>query len=367
MIRASLAVCAAIFVLVASSCAPPGPPAPAAVNATCADGSLFLSHVQMLDPNFLPNGSGAPVGEPFNGSPAMSNDLANAFIHAPPGFQQRLCGLSGIYICPSSPSAKCNLPSSDANFAGAWGYRSRAPVDSGKTYIAISAKLWSGAGSAIALHDYETKLLQSFKGAGASSVYSATPDDSWMTVLAALAHEVGHVRFVQTVKANGSYNFTPLLNCPTGDFFADWNYQHASTTHPHMQPLNGWRAFADRANQAGQSIDHSAAPYLSQLDSGPPGSYPYLYDLYQSNQPWASLFGAQTPDEDFVETYVIAVLTGYANTASGPSFAGPLTSLPLAIPNITGPGITNKHADVPNDLVTKNKSALTKRMACLIY
>jgi hypothetical protein len=377
MIPRTLLVAAGILAAACFACAPPPPPGGTA-SQTCPDGSSFLSHVQILDPNSMPNGNAAPTGHPFSGSSAMSDDLSKAFAHAPAGFQQRLCGpsghglsdgLNGIFICPAG--AKCNSQSTNSNFAGSWGYRSRNVNDQSKTYIAISATLWpAGGGSASALHDYETQLLQSFPGAGAVTAYSASLDDPWMTVLAALAHEVGHIRFVQTVKPSGpagSYDFTKPLQC---HFFDGWAYNthNSPQNHPHMEPLNGWRVFGDRSNEAGQPIDHAMPPYLqAQLDLTPPASYPYLYQLYQANEPWASLFGAQAPDEDFVETYVMAVLTGYSNTAGSASFSGPLTSLALQIPGYTGPSISQQWADVPRDLVAKQKPALANKMACITY
>ena len=379
MRRSFILVAAAVLAATCFACTammpPPASEAVAAVlptPATCPDGSPFLSHVQMLDPSFVPNMGMTPTGLALSAPSPMTDDLSDAFRNSPPGFQQRLCGLDGIFICPNTGSAQCNFPNINGEVSGSWGYRGRGTHDLGKTYVALSQGLWPAGGHAVALHVYETWILQSFPGAGTATVSGATPDDPWMTVLAALAHEVGHVRFVQTVKANGSYDFTSLTNCATGvatapfvDFFAGWAYQHGGSTHPHMQPFRGWRKFADRDNEPHQPLDHTNPPLLrGQLDLRPPASYPFLLQLYQANQPWASLFGAQTPDEDFVETYVMAVLTGYANNAGAASFAGPLTSLPLAIPGFTGPG---QSTDVPRDLVAMNKPALANRMACISY
>jgi hypothetical protein len=107
---------------------------------------------------------------------------------------------------------------------------------------------------------------------------------------------------------------------------------------------------------------------LKNLDKAPDSHlFDYrLFQLYQDGQPWASLFGAQTPDEDFVETYVMYVLTGFtAQTSTSGTYNGPLTSLPLTIPGYAGGGITYQWADVPRDLRAPGKAELTRKMACI--
>jgi len=134
-----------------------------------------------------------------------------------------------------------------------------------------------------------------------------------------------------------------------------------------LQPKGGWRHFGGQENEAPPSdppLDHVNPPTFADLNLNPA---PSLFQLYQAGQPWPSLFGARTPDEQFVETYVLAVLTGYVPGASPPSFAGPLTSLALKIPGFTGPGITSRWADVPRDLRAGNKPLLANKMSCLTY
>jgi hypothetical protein len=220
--------------------------------------------------------------------------------------------------------------------------------------VAISAAdLWQAGNPARLLNDYETQLLKSFPGWNGATVAPANPNDSWMSVLAALAHEVGHVRWAQTTIPNpgGDYDFGLLINlCSAGDFFAGWNYNHADPQHRDLQPAGRWRPFRNRSNASGHAIDHSQPPYLNFFLNGldnPLTSNSDLWTLYQPGQPWASLFAAQTPDEDFVESYVMAVLTGY-NTISN-TFAGPLTSMPANIPG------TPSWPDVASDLVTGKK------------
>jgi hypothetical protein len=67
-------------------------------------------------------------------------------------------------------------------------------------------------------HDYETAILQTLLGWNAPYLDSASPDDFGTTILAALAHELGHVRWYDTfVKAPGGGN--DLKGWCNGGFF----------------------------------------------------------------------------------------------------------------------------------------------------
>jgi hypothetical protein len=387
MIRNALKLSAGILAAACFGCAPPPPPvAPAAAGArsvaasgicTAGDAQSFVNAIGVLSASYDPNLSGAHYKPPSGSSSPfqsasnsnITNDLTNAFSNAPLSFQQYLCGLNGIYIspaaCPNSNAYNCNVPStSEVAFSGAWGFRSRAPnaTDLGYRYVAISAALWPSGNAAPLLHDYETQVLQSFPPAGnQSTVSSANPDKTWMSVLAALAHEAGHVRWAErTVPQTGKdYDFDGLIKCPAVDFFIGWNYNHTDPKHPHLRPAKRWRKFADRQNEANSLLDHSMSPYLTDLDT-PGTANDARYQLYQAAQPWASLFGAQTPDEDFVETYVMGVLTGYDPGTR--TFAGPLTSLALSIPGHTG-----SPPDVPRDLLAGSKPVFSNKMSCLSF
>jgi len=182
-----------------------------------------------------------------------------------------------------------------------------------------------------------------------------------MTVLAALAHEVGHVVWARTAIPNvgQQYSLTPLIYCPAGDFFTGWDYNRMAAQHPDLVPPNRWRRFRMRNTEAGPPLRHSNPPSLDDLDN-PAIANGALYALYQPGQPWASLFAAQTADEDFVETYAMAVLTGY-NPNTG-TFGGPLRSMPLIIP-----GAPTPPADVPGDLVGNTKPVLLNKMRCIPF
>ena len=70
--------------------------------------------------------------------------------------------------------------------------------------------------------------------------------------------------------------------------------------------------------------------------------------IYPPNAPWASFFGAISPDEDFVETYKFYVMTQ----------AG-LTSLPLQITN-------QPTRDIPKDYLGNLKPKLAGKVPCIV-
>jgi hypothetical protein len=329
----------------------------------------FIQAIQLLNTSYDPApGHGAytpPPGSNFPWLPDPSaadpirDDLKQAFANAPQFFKNFLCGLNGVYIdssqCTGKDPRKCGGP---AYFDRAWGFRSRHQTDLGFRYIAISATLWQNGASAPPLTIYENWLMQSFLPSGNSiSVSSANPNTSWMTVLAALAHEAGHVTWAETVipTVGNAYNFDPLISCAAGDFFIGWDYGNNPNK---LRPKNRWRPFKNQENGAGSITQHKNPPSLADL-AGLATVNSAIYQLYQSNQPWASLFAAHTPDEDFVESYAMAVLTGYNNSSQ--TFDGPLTSLPINIPQIS------VAPDVAKDLVGGNKAALLNKLKCIPY
>jgi hypothetical protein len=352
------------------------------VSPICSPGNAdsFVSALRVLTFSYDPKRNGANYKPPFGNSapfdaaanPSITDDLKNAFNNAPPFFQAHLCGLNGIYIspaqCANRDAYNCTSSPTGTVFNGGWGFRSRSRKDLGSTYISISAALWPNGGHAWPLDAYETQILQSFPGGSNSSVTGSNPNTNWMTILAALAHELGHVRWATaTVQSNvgGGYYFDTLRNCridpKTTDFFYAWDYGSSQQ----LAAANRWRDFNNRASAAGgMTIDHFVPPTLDQLDGSSPNEA--LFQLYQADRPWASLFGAQTPDEDFVETYVMYVLTGYQPNVDPrrDRFNGPLTSMPLAIPGFTGPNIA-AWADVPRDLLSFSKPTLQAKMRCI--
>jgi len=354
---------------------------PAGAACDPANPQSFVASIQVLKPGYIPRpGTAAyrpPTGQALN-LPATSPivvDLLNAFANAPLSFRAKLCGsagvsgLSGIFInatgCAQNDPTRCTHTVGGASFNRAWGFRNRTfgSPDFGAMFVAIAAAdLWQNGAAARFLNQYEAQLLGSFPGPSGASVAPATPNDPWMSVLAALAHEVGHINWAETAipVIGGGYNFGLLIGCPYGDFFTGWNYDHSASNHFDLQPPNRWRPFRNRGNESGFDVDHSSAPFLDDLDD-PATANQALYDLLQPSQPWASLFGAQTPDEDFVESYVMAVLTGYdpiADTFGRAAFTGPLRNLPITVGALGS-------RDVADDLVMGRKPALLNKIRCV--
>jgi len=352
------------------------------MGCTPGNGDSFVNAIGVLNANYNPNRNGANYSPPtVNSIPFdrqrnlnITNDLKNAFEQAPLFFQQHLCNLDGVFISPANCAAGSDayncIPKSTSVMTGAWGFRSHnhSHPDFGNKYISISAALWPIRRPALAFNDYETRLLQAFPGGSNATIGPATPNGSWMTILAALAHELGHVRWaVTTIKPiiGGNSSFQDLHQCTrlTGpnshDFFFAWDYNN-NNQFLELPPGKRWRDFGTRDNAGARDIDHNFWPKLSDLGSLNPN--PALFALYQDNQPWPSLFGAQTADEDFVETYVMYVLTGYSpdplNPANDSFGANLLKSLPL---NVPGQGTI----DLPDGLVNKRKPTLQNKMSCI--
>lgn len=403
MVRYTLGLCAGLLAAAVAACVPPVEPPPAPIisppalirAAEAASPAFSTGAGQVCDPNDLTGESFVnaiqllqspsvpvlrpaglyrrPTGSPFpwlgnpNADP-IRQDLIQAFVRAPDYFRKFLCSLNGIYInalsCPDKHPRRC---SDTAYQAGAWGYRSpnEHQNDLGFMYIAISANLWPSGRSAVLFHEHQTQILRDLLPAGSNVQVSpnSEPNTSWITVLAALAHEVGHVVWAKTTirEAGKKYTLDSLIHCAAVDFFTGWDYNRMAAQHPRLVPPDRWRGYKKQDTEAGPGsrLHHKDPPSLDALEN-PATANSALYDLYQRGQPWASLFGAQTADEDFVETYAMAVLTGY-DPSTG-TFAGPLRSMPVIIPGTPDPS-----PDVPKDLVQGNKGNLLNKMKCIPY
>jgi hypothetical protein len=182
-----------------------------------------------------------------------------------------------------------------------------------------------------------------------------------VTALAALAHELGHVRWydANVPVPGGPYSFGGTLPCANGTFrFFDGSWQYTSTSF--LEIPNRWRNFGELVDPtviANRELDHKNVPRLGPIydaiarhDVQALG--PLNAALHQSNQPWSSFFGMLTPDEDFVETYRLWVLME----------AG-LQSFPVTIPHGNGnnPAIRNIIAD----LIAGNKIELRQKIDCV--
>jgi len=316
-----------------SACTPSPPSPPSPLSCTS------LPAIQVLQPSYSPlnNPYSAPtdstnIQQNYQLRPEISDDLSTAFSKAPQTVRDDLCGLTGVFIDSSSClNGDVNNCQNVTNaFPVSWGYRSSENIDRDNMYIAVPGALWAGGSNthAILLSSYERTVLNYFaRNAGNSSwgttsrpfptVSGATPDASWAAVLAALSHELGHVKFNYTIHPNAThgrnYNFAALQPCSTGasssipDFFSGWSYNNPKK----LVPKDTWRLFSHQeSDDNGSKIDHIMAPTLNDFRNSANDPNQLLYTLYTgSTQPWASFWGAWSPDEDFVETYVLYALS----------------------------------------------------------
>ena len=343
------------FLFSGSACVPPPPPpqpVQAGLNFTgpscVSDGAGNTTlKVLVLQNGYTPSSYyppshpllqyARPKADPNKSiTPAMAADFAAAFAAAPPFFQQKLCDVDGIYVNPTGCSSYdgqngCSGPPSDADIlAYSWALKegpttepNLGPQDHYHRYIAISAGAWSGGGHAPQYSDYEQRLLNQLlpswppnKTLPAYDASKTSPNTFAMAVLAALAHEYGHILWYDTFRQNGTpYDFSKFCQ---GSFFGDsWKS---------VAPAPQWRYFGDRSPQSHANGDVQIG-WIKQVlgrgdDNGRAWAAYYLDQYYNANGHWASYFGTRSPDEDFVETFKFYVLQ---------SAKPPLTNLPVMI------------------------------------
>jgi hypothetical protein len=288
----------------------------------------FPSKAQVLNQSYYPYSINANSYTPPTNNDIQQNymlrqeildDLSQAFSNAPAGVQDDLCALTGVYIdtssCLNGDVNNCQIVNNNP-FPISWGFRNPNQKDLGDTYLAIPGSLWAGSTNshAVGLKSYEGSVLNYFvQNAGNScwgntcsgptypvpTISGANPDASWATVLAALSHELGHVKLMVTIHPNATsgrnYKFDALQPCSIGpsripDFFSGWAY---GNNPKKLVPKDLWRQFADqKSDDNGKSVDHSMPPYLNDFKNLYNDPNALLYTMYTgSNQPWANFWG----------------------------------------------------------------------------
>jgi hypothetical protein len=278
--------------------------------------------------NDTPN-PGAPIPQ------YTRSDLTAAFNLAPPFFQKQLCGLDGIFIVATGDS---------------WGFRN---IKDGKRYLALALNLWSSqkvptfsAYENIVVH----RLLNGWRAPNHPAGSGDPSDTPAVTVLAALAHEFGHILFYDTF-------VNPRGTAPNyGAFCAGTFFSQSWQSLPNV--ANVWRTYGDVVGTH-KSDDVQVQDILNAVprpgdpdrrDAG--GLLRRLYGLRGTNAPigrWASLFASFSPDEDFVETFKLFVLKN-----SGAK----LRSLKMVIP-VAGVIVTE---DIPG--TCSQRTALASKLSC---
>jgi hypothetical protein len=125
----------------------------------CEQSSLPATISAGFDPKVTGKSYKSPSCNNHITSP-YTTELINAFNVAPSSFQQKLCGLTCVFISECQVSNNCTM---DDLTTGTWGFRERPDQSpSSGRYIATSAGLWglsSPAAAPPALHVYEKLLL----------------------------------------------------------------------------------------------------------------------------------------------------------------------------------------------------------------
>ena len=176
-----------------------------------------------------------------------------------------------------------------------------------------------------------------------------------MSVLAALAHEFGHVlwydRFAPPQRGSWPWNFDLQTFCQGKFFNASWRRNDVDPPPP-------WRQFGDVQNSHVSGDTSMIDIFVSLLRKQRPAGE-FLFNIYRPGDPWASPFAAFSPDEDFIETFKFYVLTNATGTEAGGA-AHALSSLPIAIT-----GNYYHTANIPNDYAGTRKANLKIKTACI--
>ncbi|MFL5268059.1 MAG: hypothetical protein ACJ8AH_15950 [Stellaceae bacterium] len=305
------------------ACAPTPRGSALKVEQVCNDG--VLAPVPFLKVPFYPMEpyEQDPEADPVPVNLDIQADLAAAFQAAPPFFKAQLCNLRGIYINPTGcggydPGTCGNL--SDTDVAdNSWGFRNTEKAG----YIAISLGLWKNNPCkdakkvcAPTLRTYETKRLLALlnrtaeKDLGTLSTgdrkphvtipsYEVSPDIP--SVLAALAHELGHVLWWQVFVPQTRSQYLDTATFCDGGFYPSGAWQGT----PVDIPKHRWIGFGDIRLQPKDSDVQLLAQFLQSGDYS--RAFDRLHRIY-SNGRWASALAAFSPDEDFVETFELFVL-----------------------------------------------------------
>jgi hypothetical protein len=314
MIRTALLLCAGLLAAACFACVLPYAPSDGRPGITCpfATSNAFADTVTMVSPSNFDPGTATGIPLPGGAIPnQVHDDLAAAYDLAPQFFKTQLCKLDGVFIAQNRDS---------------WGFRN---TNTGKRYLALSMDLWPG-GTPLNYVAYEDSVVQRLLNGWTGPRHSPKPHGDptnapAVTILGALAHEFGHILFYDTF-------VRPFRNPPNYDAFCSGNYYSQAWKSPLPNTPIIWRTFgqsagAHKADDV-QITDIQAAvppPIGDPNDAG--GKLERIYSRTGTGEPvgrWASLFGAFSPDEDFVETFRLFVLMGSSKVK--------LRSLEISIP-----------------------------------
>lgn len=402
MIWMRFLVASAVLALICTACTPaqqppaPGPTANVLRHSArvCTDAASFVKSVRILKGDYHPEQLQDP---PFSDSaaltPEQSADLRTAFELAPAYFQAELCAMDAVALddrqCVDSEAGHSPKEPPPC-YTFSWGFRN---PETGKRFVAISTSLWR-RGHAPSITEYSSTRLRSLLAAldaGTANFWFDTVDghdpanSSGMTVLAALAHEVGHVRWYDWTVPTGHriqvaarYEFARLRQCGADQLYFHDGWRAPGQPASYVIPDSAfeaptWLPFAATETK----LVHDNPPQISAFT----GNRPYeatagrqsrspreaerelaqnLALLYAPQNSWPSLLGSLHPEHDLVETYVFGVLT--YNGKQGKPRASYLGSLRL---NIALPGNKISRVDIVDDYWHQRKPGLSQKVECL--
>lgn len=372
MIRNTLLVAAGIITAALFGCVlPPTAPRPGPVhglttacsvaNTPAQNAAAFASRALYLPSTATISiypGAPLPIDStslptPGGGTPDYASGLRAAFLAASPSFQQALCNIDVVYVS--------EIPDTQGGFGQSWGWWQSQPNTTNGRVVALSTRLWNETNYS----SYETDLTRSVLPSNIVVSYSNAQtcsssgmcqsiDTPTTAILAALAHEVGHIAWYLQVPSG-----TPNAFC-NGKFFTGWV---ASTVSPPPQ----WRdlltttardGIRNNGNGRWPHVHQAHSPQIDSIDhpgAGDPAAAKAVHALLSKGvpamypQPWASFFAALSPDEDFVETYKFAVLT---------TAVYPLSRVSITV---QGYGTVN----IPAEYSAGNRTDLTTKVQCI--
>jgi hypothetical protein len=294
----------------------PSPPPLAGKAAAVCDSNAIAAKVVDLSPPFdaeafgdcSAKGSSCDVPPTGTSPSAFAGKITAAFNIAPVFFQNELCGLDKIYIVTTQELRSKNPI--------AWGMRQR--LQDNKKHVGISSAVWASPVPATPYVAYENGVLDLllehlWSSPPAPSYTAAVADSEALATLGILAHELGHVLWF-------SDNIVSL-QCPVNGVF-DTFY---GSTWSSINIRHGFHRFG--AAQGMHSTENFTKDDIVKdlrrhkfSDAGAK-----LQTVYGDGN-WASLFAFVAPDEDFVETYKLWVLT---NATSGSNLQSLKVQIPL--------------------------------------
>jgi hypothetical protein len=262
------------------------------------------------DPGDQPFGSGY-VPPHCDKDPQVSDGqkqaLAKAYVRAPQYAKDKLCRLTQLFVTHATKGG-------DWDSWGLWEGPDRLPGTG--VYVAISEQYLVSEQSFADAENQTVDQLLHFGGLPRLRTTTA-PTDPELTVLGALAHELGHVLLADT-NADGTdarhprrrVSGKPSKDCFEHAILDSWD---ADTFHNNMRR---WVDFGNANHNRPKNLRFNLKGLRSAVRRGKlEAARDAISDVYGSGE-FASFFAAISPEEDFVETYAHKVIADAAPKAS---------------------------------------------------